>query len=970
MVNPSDRQGERPEHQRAEESLEALRTAEEQFRRAVKDAPIPMILQAEDGQVLLVSRSWTELTGYTLADLPTFDAWLNHAYGYGADAVRTHMHLLFAGERQTLDVAFAIHTRTGEVRHWSFSASSPGRLRDGRRFVVGMALDITKQTRNAMVLAEQARLLDLSNDAIIVRDVNNRIVYWNHGATELYGWTRDEAIGQDLHTLLRTEFEIPFEQLLSQLHQQDRLEREVVQMTRDGRRLTLLCRWALDRDQEGRPGAILTTYNDITERKRMEQALRASEERQAFLLKLSDALQTLADPIEVQATASRLLGEHLGADRAYYVEIDEVNQGFVVARDWHRPGAPSHAGRSPLDDWPMPWLRKGDTWVVCDTDSDPAMPDDQRASYRGNDIGAAVVVPLVKRGRLVATLAINQRAPRAWTPSEVLLVEEVAERTWAAVERAQAQAAVRKSEARFRTLADVVPQVIWTNDAEGNANYFNERWYTYSGLSFAESEGLGWQRIVHPEDAPVSVERWQRALAAGEVFNTEYRLRRADGVYHWQLGRNVPLRDEDGRITGWFGSATDIEDLKQAEQAVRESEERFRLLVEGAHDYAMFLLDPDNRITFWSVGAERLFGYTEAEAIGQSSAIIFTSEDRERGVVEHEVRTALTEGRVEDRRWHVRKDGSRLFLDGVQLRLDDETGGLRGFVKIGRDATTQYQAEEALQRARAELETRVQERTSELATANQLLQQEIAERRRLAAQRAALMERIISAQEAERQRIARELHDTLGQFLSALNLRLSMAQSLDGLPPSVHGELAQLRALTGRIDQEVDRLTMELRPPALEHLGLPDALHSYAEEWIATSGIPVDVVVTGLDTTRLPAVIEATTYRIVQEALTNVLKHAQARSVSVIIERRGGELRVIVEDDGVGFEPRQSTAQGNGGRQVGLIGMAERAALAGGELLIESAPGTGASIYLRIPLGDDPSGGTGGAREYDPGVTG
>jgi PAS domain S-box-containing protein len=962
MVNPSDRQGASPDQQQAEESLEELRASEEQFRRAIEDAPIPMILQAEDGQVLQVSRSWTELTGYTLADVPTFDTWLNHAYGYGADAVRTHMHLLFAGERQTLGVTFDIHTRTGEVRHWSFSASSPGRLRDGRRFVVGMALDITEQTRGARALAEQARLLDLSNDAIIVRDVNNRIVYWNHGAAEIYGWTRDEAIGQDLHTLLRTEFEIPFEQLLDQLHQQDRLEGEVVQMTRDGRRLTLLCRWALDRDQDGRPGAILTTYNDVTERKRVEEALRASEERQAFLLKLSDALQSLADPIEVQATASRILGEHLGADRAYYVNIDEVEHVFVVARDWHRPGAPSHARRYPLDDWPMPWLSNGDTWVVCDVDSDPAMPDDQRASYRANDIGAAVVVPLIKSGRLIATLVANQRAPRSWTPSEVVLVEEVAERTWAAVERAQAQVAVRESEVRFRTLADVVPQVIWANDAEGHAIYFNERWYTYSGLSYEESAGPGWQRIVHPEDAPASVERWQRALAAGEVFDTKYRLRRADGVYRWQLGRNVPMRNEDGQITGWFGSATDIEDLKQAEQAVRESEERFRLLVEGAHDYAMFLLDPDNRITFWSAGAEHLFGYTEAEAVGQSGAIIFTPEDRGRGMVERELGTALAEGRAEDRRWHVRKDGSRLFLDGVQLRLDGETGELRGFVKIGRDATTQHEAEEALQRARAELETRVQERTSELAAANQLLQQEIAERRQLAAQRAALMERIISAQEAERQRIARELHDTLGQFLSALNLRLSMAQSLDGMPPTVYEELAQLRALTGRIDQEVDRLTMELRPPALEHLGLPDALHSYAEEWSTTSGTPVDVVVTGLDTTRLPAVIEATTYRIVQEALTNVLKHAQATSISVIVERRAGELRVIVEDDGVGFDPSLGSAQGSGGRQVGLIGMAERAVLAGGELTIESAPGAGTSIYLHIPLGDDASGGTGDAR--------
>ena len=136
------------------------------------------------------------------------------------------------------------------------------------------AADDRQPSRRAGITpTEQARLLDLSNDAIIVRDVDNRIIYWNHGATDLYGWTGDEAIGQDLHTLLRTEFEAPLEHLLTILQQQDRMEGEVVQATRDGRRRTLWCRWALDRDAQGRPGAILTTYNDITERKRADAAL-------------------------------------------------------------------------------------------------------------------------------------------------------------------------------------------------------------------------------------------------------------------------------------------------------------------------------------------------------------------------------------------------------------------------------------------------------------------------------------------------------------------------------------------------------------------------------------------------------------------------------------------------------------------------------------------------------------------------
>ena len=185
----------------------------------------------------------------------------------------------------------------------------------------------------------------------------------------------------------------------------------------------------------------------------------------AFLLELSDALRPLTDPAAVQGTAARVLGERLGADRAYYVAVDEERAEYVVEREWHRSGAPSHARQYPLAAWPMPWLADGRPWVVTDVDVDPALPDDQRAAYRGNDIGACVVVPLVRGGRLVATLVANQRVPRAWTSDEVAMVEATAARTWAAVEQARAHgererqrdAALQASEARFRAVQDASP---------------------------------------------------------------------------------------------------------------------------------------------------------------------------------------------------------------------------------------------------------------------------------------------------------------------------------------------------------------------------------------------------------------------------------------------------------------------------------------------------------------------------------
>lgn len=135
-------------------------------------------------------------------------------------------------------------------------------------------------------------------------------------------------------------------------------------------------------------------------------------------------------------------------------------------------------------------------------------------------------------------------------------------------------------------------------------------------MTYEESTGPGWQAIVHRDDALASVEKWQKALAAAETFDSEYRLRRHDGAYCWFIGRNVPLKDEAGHVAGWFGSATDIQDLKEVQEALSQSEERLRITMETATDYAIITMDAERRIERWSSGASKMFGYTEDEVKG------------------------------------------------------------------------------------------------------------------------------------------------------------------------------------------------------------------------------------------------------------------------------------------------------------------------------------------------------------------
>jgi signal transduction histidine kinase len=274
------------------------------------------------------------------------------------------------------------------------------------------------------------------------------------------------------------------------------------------------------------------------------------------------------------------------------------------------------------------------------------------------------------------------------------------------------------------------------------------------------------------------------------------------------------------------------------------------------------------------------------------------------------------------------------------------------------DITTRKQAEQVLQdreeelrAAREMLERRVDERTAELAEANLALQVEIAERRMAEERVRELLGRQVQAIEEERSRISRELHDTLGQHLTALSIEL---KTIAGQPPGsapLRERVARLQEAVRMIEDELDRLSYELRPLALDDLGLEEALRTHVQNWSQESGVPVELHTHGLRSARLPPLIETTVYRVTQEALTNVRKHAGASRVGVIVERRADELRVVVDDDGRGFDSGAVTPQG--GRHMGLRGMNERALLIGARLEIESVPGRGTTVYLAIPLRAD-----------------
>jgi signal transduction histidine kinase len=302
-----------------------------------------------------------------------------------------------------------------------------------------------------------------------------------------------------------------------------------------------------------------------------------------------------------------------------------------------------------------------------------------------------------------------------------------------------------------------------------------------------------------------------------------------------------------------------------------------------------------------------------------------------------ELSNARREGRATDERFHLRKDGSRFYCSGVTTRLGGST--TLGFAKIARDMTHQLEAQRELQQAHAGLEERVAQRTREL-------QAEVERRTAAQAHATNLLRKLVTAQEDQRASIARDLHDQLGQQLTALRLTLERHRDDVARTGENSDDLERAMALTQQIDKDLDFLAWELRPAVLDDLGLMAALPRFVRDWSEHYGITAEFRSAGFTAGQLSREVEVTFYRVAQEALNNVVKHAHASRVDVILESRDGTVVLVVEDDGVGFEP----AHADSAHGIGLVGMRERAALSGANLEIESAPGDGTTIFLRSPV--------------------
>jgi PAS domain S-box-containing protein len=256
------------------------------------------------------------------------------------------------------------------------------------------------------------------------------------------------------------------------------------------------------------------------------------------------------------------------------------------------------------------------------------------------------------------------------------------------------------SDERLRIAVEAAGLGIWDWNLQTNEVYWNKQHFSLFGMS-PRANPLSpevFYHHIHPEDATWVKERLEQAVAHEDIFEAEFRVVAEDMAVKWIRGYGRVVERENAQAKRVSGIILDITERKETERALRESEERLKLIIESLTDYAIMTLTPEGRINAWSKGAEDIFGYREAEILGERFSIIFTPEDREAGAPDSEMRKALSTGRAVDERYHLCKNGERFYASGVLTLLQND-GEVEGFVKIVRDLSERKAMEDALREA-------------------------------------------------------------------------------------------------------------------------------------------------------------------------------------------------------------------------------------------------------------------------------
>ena len=751
--------------------------------------------------------------------------------------------------------------------------------------------------------SQLAAIVDSSADAMLSHDMNGVVTSWNAAAERLFGYAPAGILGQSVSRLMSPEHAEAEQRTLDRVRQGAAVARyQTTWMRRDGARLDLSVSHSPIRDQAGVVTGVSTVTHDISTLQKALELLREQDTRLNLV---------------VSATHTGIWDWDLRTNRMYYSPLWKQSLGYQDDE---------------LSDSQDEWISR-------------LHPDDRERAFALVKAFLAGKIPTYEFDhrlrhrdggyRWIHTDAVLTRdergTPIRMTGSHVDITQ-----------RRQEQEALRQSEERFRKyfemgligMALTAPDKRWIT--------VNDRLCQMLGYSRDELMAASWPSLTHPDDVEQNMDFFQRALNREiDGYQVEKRfIHKAGHVVHAVLSCSMIYKD-DGALDYFVVLVHDITDQKRAEVSLRESE----VTLQSFFDSASLMMG------VVKVLADDIVHLSDNRATAE---FFGTTPDAIRG------RTARQLGVLPDildlwvKRYH------RCIANGTPVQFEYEHGGVDGKSDSGRilsatvacigkgadgaarcsyvveDVTKRRRDEALLRQAHESLERRVAERTSELVAATQ--------RARILAQR------VYEVQEDERRRLAQDLHDEIGQALTLLKLNLQQAQQAKAGPfPSA--QLEECLAVSDQLLAQVRNLALDLRPSLLDDLGLVPAVRWYVSRQAERAGWELQLTLYDGPLALTPAQSTAC-FRVVQEAVTNIARHAGAKCVSVTVGVNDGRIEVAVHDDGVGFDVNHARRLAQQGYSMGLLGMEERISLVGGSLSIDSAAQRGTRIAFTISAGE------------------
>ena len=754
--------------------------------------------------------------------------------------------------------------------------------------------------------AHYRTLLAISPTPVALLSLGGQVKYLNQAGLNALGLEElsaasDQALEAWLIPADREQFRSQFNQLLVTSQP---LGGEYRLLNSHGQVTEMEYALALVPSSREEPQTVMLTSTDITLRKQTEKDLRTDLSAQNLVLRQTN------ERLEESEAAYQILAENSvqGMVLLQNGRVRLANQAFARL-----------VGLTPAEIYALP---EGGIYNSLHPEDRETVLKNLRARLEGKPAPELYEIRLVSRD---GTLAWVELMPCLATFEGSQAVQVTLNNITA---RKQAEEAAEQANAHRAAILNAFPDLLFELDAQRKILDYHTLKASQLYLPPAAFLGKTMNEVLPREEAEIISAALDEALATGFHRGATYALEMPEGQRWFELSISIlgKMHGPEGR---YILLVRDITRRKQAETALRESQERYRSLAETAEDL-IFIADRQGRIEYINQYTAELLGKCPDDLLGQPGWNHFRLLGTERS--RRELLKGFHRGLPVYVDAQVQIGEHELWLSTRLVPIKDSAGQTKSILGVSRDISERKALELAEQDLKKQLEQRVAERTAELDASREQLRQ--------------LARQVVSTQEAERRRLARELHDEAGQVL--IGLKYTLDELLAEIPPDLEPVREKFTQLLGKIDalnQQLRALAYGLRPPMLDVAGLNLALNSLCRDTNGKNRLRVSY--SGVELPNLSDEVGITLYRCVQEGLTNILKHARASAVQVRLEQpRPGEIRLSIWDDGAGFEP-QTAPKG-----LGLNGMEERFKLLGGQLKISSTLGQGTQLEAVLPFAE------------------